>query len=86
MILYLQTGLAADYRLLPVYVAYSPLRLRSWQVGGDGREYPELSGNVKAGRVCAGQVGFSGHGIGAAEAKKDESGLSKPLTSSSNQL
>lgn len=54
-------------------------------VRGDGREYPEVSGNVKAGRIFAGRV-LSGHGISAAEAKKDESGLSEPLTSSSNQL
>ena len=70
---------------LGLYVAYSPRAFWLLVVRRDGREYPEVSGHVKAGRVCAGRV-ISGHGISAAEAKKDESGLSEPLTSSSNQL
>ena len=40
---------------LGLYVAYSPRALWLLVVRGDGREYPEVSGHVKAGRVCAGR-------------------------------
>ena len=76
-------GLAS---LLPRPVR-SILTSRSLAARGTGR-WTGISGSVRTrkGWACLCRPVISGHGISAAEAKKDESGLSEPLTSSSNQL